>query len=64
MSLTRAIAVGRDQVQGFTVTSDALKGFLLVFCNGVLVSFVLSIIVFDLRPSRESVREALVFIFS
>jgi hypothetical protein len=50
MSLTRAIAVGRDQVEGSTVTSDALKGFLLVFCNGVLVSFVLSIIVLGLAP--------------
>lgn len=48
MSLTRAIAVGRDQEKGSTVSSDAVKGFLLVFCNGVLVSFVLSIIVLGL----------------
>jgi len=48
MSLTRSIAVGRDQVEGSTVTTDALKGFLLVFYNGVLVSFVLSIIVLGL----------------
>jgi hypothetical protein len=48
MSLTRAIAVGRDQVKGYAVSSDAVKGFLLVFCNGVLVSFVLSIIVLGL----------------
>jgi hypothetical protein len=48
MSLTRAIIVGRDQVKGSTVTSDAVKGCLLVFCNGVLVSFVLSIIVLGL----------------
>ena len=34
MSLTRAIAVGRDQVEGSTVTSDALRGFLLVFWGG------------------------------
>ena len=48
MSLTKAIAVGRGQVEGSIVASDALKGFLLVFCNGVLVSFVLSIIVLGL----------------